>query len=51
MWYTVVYLCLSCKRAAGTSLPEWDRPPYYGDDPNDHAMIKKGIQLYENRHK
>ncbi|MBQ7882098.1 MAG: LysM peptidoglycan-binding domain-containing protein, partial [Treponema sp.] len=39
------------QKAAGTSLPEWDRPPYYGDDPNDHNMIKKGIQLYEKRNK
>ena len=23
----------------------------YGDDPNDHNMVKKGIQLYEKRNK
>ncbi len=39
------------QKAAGTSLPEWDKPPYYGDDPNDYNMIKKGIQLYEKRNK
>lgn len=39
------------QKAAGTSLPEWDKAPYYGDDPNDHNMIKKGIRLYENRRK
>ena len=25
-----------------------DSPPYYGDDPNDHEMIKWGVQLYRN---
>lgn len=23
-------------------------PPFYGDDPNDHAMIQKGIDWYNN---
>ena len=35
------------QKKAGTSKDEWDAKPYYGDDPYDHEMIKKGIELYE----
>ena len=39
------------QKEAGTSLPEWNVAPYYGDDPNDHAMIKKGMEMYERKHR
>jgi|SRR5215813_65807 len=33
--------------AAGTSKPEWKGPPLYGDDPQDHDMIKRGIEYFK----
>lgn len=36
------------QRRAGTSRPEWGSPngaPPYGDDPNDQAMIRLGIEV------
>lgn len=29
------------------TLPEWDKPPYYGDDPIDHYYIVIGIEYYK----
>ncbi|MGH9877894.1 MAG: polymorphic toxin type 44 domain-containing protein, partial [Nitrososphaerales archaeon] len=33
--------------AAGTSRPEWKGPPLYGDPPEDHDMIQRGIDYYK----
>jgi hypothetical protein len=38
------------QKAAGTSLPEWDGPPTYGDDPFDSFNIKWGISIYNKWH-
>ena len=32
---------------AGTSKPEWQRPPYYGNDPEDTEMIQRGIDYFK----
>jgi RHS repeat-associated protein len=31
--------------------PEWNIPPYYGDDPVDYEYIKLGIDLYNEDHR
>ncbi|MCY7487505.1 RHS repeat-associated core domain-containing protein [Paenibacillus alvei] len=40
----------AAQKMAGTSLPEWNGPPTYGDDPFDSFNVKWGIEIYNKWH-